>query len=513
MPFRQILASQEDVLVDARASTSSGAMSDDTHAARPPLSVVGGGDAGLAGDVNALRGWSRGWARTVARDRLFNLDLVHATMEEASRELVAAAAFGERLTLQFVNAHCVNMARGDAEYQAALAAADLLFPDGSGMKMAGRMSGVELGENLNGTDLFLELCRKAAVMAQPVFLLGGKPGIARAAGAAMQERFPDLQIAGARDGYWTADQEDALIAAINASGARIVLVGLGVPLQEKWIARVRDRLEAPLVAGVGGLFDYYSGAIARAPGAFRAAGCEWMWRLMQEPRRLFARYVLGNPLFILGALAHGWRRHHLGQMRSQVAKRGFDVVAAALGLVATLPLFLMIAFAIKFEDDGPVFFRQNRIGKNGRPFAIWKFRSMVINADRQIDAVLKQSDRDATCFKMKADPRITRVGKILRRLSLDELPQLMNILVGDMSVVGPRPALPREVLVYDEPTRRRLRGKPGLTCTWQVSGRANIAFEQQVAMDITYLDRRSLGHDLVLVARTVPAVLTARGAY
>ena len=138
---------------------------------------------------------------------------------------------------------------------------------------------------------------------------------------------------------------------------------------------------------------------------------------------------------------------------------------------------------------------------------------MVVDAEVQLDAIRAQSDRDGTCFKMKRDPRVTRVGAILRRLSLDELPQLLNILCGQMSLVGPRPALLREVLCYTPAARERLAGRPGLTCTWQVSGRADIPFEQQVELDVAYLRTRSMMTDLLLMARTIPAVLTARGAY
>lgn len=456
---------------------------------------------------------SRPWARRVARDRLFGLDLVHATMDEASRELVAAAQNGERLTLQFVNAHCVNMLHASPAYRRAMAKADLLFPDGSGMRLAGRLAGTELGDNLNGTDLFPALCEKAAAAGEAIYLLGGRPDVAKLAGAAMAARFPGLRIAGTHDGYWAAHEEDALIEQINASGASIVLVGLGVPLQETWIDKVRDRLDAAVVAGVGGLFDYYSGMVQRAPLAFRKAGCEWVWRLMLEPRRLFARYVLGNPLFVLAALFNAWYQHPLGQLRSRAVKRGFDMAATMAGLILALPIFLLVALAIKLEDGGSVFFAQHRIGRDGKPFRMWKFRSMVPDAEALQRTMGAGNDRDDVCFKLRQDPRVTRVGRIMRRLSIDELPQLFNILSGDMSIVGPRPALPREVLAYDERSRMRLSGKPGLTCTWQVSGRANLSFDEQVDLDIAYLDGRSFHRDIALIMRTIPAVLTARGAY
>jgi lipopolysaccharide/colanic/teichoic acid biosynthesis glycosyltransferase len=223
--------------------------------------------------------------------------------------------------------------------------------------------------------------------------------------------------------------------------------------------------------------------------------------------------VLGNPKFLMASARYGWRAREMAGRLSLAGKRGFDLAAASTALFAALPLFALVALAIKLEDGGSIFFRQTRIGDRGQPFGMWKFRSMVMDAEQRLAAIRAQSDRDSTCFKMKRDPRITRVGAVLRRLSLDELPQLINIVSGAMSIVGPRPALPREVLAYDETHRERLNGRPGLTCTWQVSGRAEIPFERQAELDISYLRERNLWRDLVLIARTVPAVLTARGAY
>lgn len=444
---------------------------------------------------------------------LFSMRLVKSTLAEAARQIVNMAAAREMVTIQFVNAHCVNVALKDGEYRAALEFADLLLPDGSGMAIAARMTSQELGGNLNGTDLFPELCREAVSRKQSIYLLGGQPGIATAVGSRMSNLFPALRIAGTRNGFWSGSEEDQLIEEINASGADILLVGLGVPLQEKWIMRVRDRLTARVVMGVGGLFDYYSGSIPRAPLVLRKMGCEWLWRLMQEPRRLFARYILGNPLFVMAAARNAWRNSTVAASLSDGLKRAFDLTVALATLVATLPVLLLVALAIKLEDGGPVFFQHIRIGADGRPFKMWKFRSMVVDAEARLAAIKAQSERDGTCFKMRHDPRITRVGALLRRLSLDELPQILNVVLGEMSIVGPRPALPREVLTYDPSQRERLQGQPGLTCTWQVSGRAEIPFLQQVEMDVEYLRNRSFLRDLGLILRTIPAVLTARGAY
>lgn len=445
--------------------------------------------------------------------RLFGLDLVNGSLSGAANAIVAMAAARAPITIQFINAHCINTLNRDAGYRAALDAADYLLPDGSGMAIAARLADEPMGENLNGTDLFPELCRRAAQRGQSIFLLGGKPGIAAAAAATMVGANPGLRIAGTRDGYWSAAEEDRVIAEINASGAAILMVGLGVPLQEKWIARVRSRLTARVVMGVGGLFDYYSGAIPRAPLAIRKLGCEWAWRLVQEPRRLFMRYVVGNPVFLMTAAAHAWYARGHAEVLSARLKRGFDLAAVCAALVLFLPLFAMIALAIKCEDGGPVFFRQTRIGQRGLPFRMWKFRSMVVDAETRLADLVTHSERDGTCLKMRRDPRVTRIGALLRRLSLDELPQLFNVVSGEMSLVGPRPGLPREVLALAPHQRERLAGRPGLTCTWQVSGRAEIPFEQQVRLDIEYLRTRSFMKDIVLILRTVPAVLTARGAY
>jgi len=196
------------------------------------------------------------------------------------------------------------------------------------------------------------------------------------------------------------------------------------------------------------------------------------------------------------------------------SKRCFDILSAALLLVTLSPLLLLIALAIKLTDGGPVLFWQRRVGKWGTTFNCPKFRSMVVNAERMIHGLKDQNKHgESITFKIKRDPRVTWIGRLIRRTSLDEFPQLWCVLVGTMSMVGPRPALPREVALYGMAHRRRLRVLPGLTCIWQVSGRADIPFEGQVEMDVEYIEKRSLWLDLKLVLSTVPAVIVGRGAY
>lgn len=195
-------------------------------------------------------------------------------------------------------------------------------------------------------------------------------------------------------------------------------------------------------------------------------------------------------------------------------KRAFDLLAVAPALMLLSPLFLLMALAIKLEDGGPVLYWQKRVGRNGRVFAFPKFRSMRTDSDAVRQQIEHQNQHgDSLTFKMKNDPRITRVGKLLRRTSMDELPQLLCVLKGDMTLVGPRPPMVSEVERYTLSDRRRLSVTPGLTCIWQVSGRSDIPFPKQAAMDVDYIRERSIALDLRLLFATVPAVLFGRGAY
>jgi len=195
-------------------------------------------------------------------------------------------------------------------------------------------------------------------------------------------------------------------------------------------------------------------------------------------------------------------------------KRAFDLIAVVPALLLLSPLFLLMALAIKLEDGGPVLYWQKRVGLNGRVFAFPKFRSMRTDSDVVRQQLEHQNQHgNSLTFKMKNDPRITRVGKLLRRTNMDELPQLLCVLQGDMSLVGPRPPMVSEVERYSLADRRRLSVTPGLTCIWQVSGRSDIPFPKQAAMDVDYIRERSIALDLRLLFATVPAVLFGRGAY
>ena len=194
-------------------------------------------------------------------------------------------------------------------------------------------------------------------------------------------------------------------------------------------------------------------------------------------------------------------------------KRLFDLVLASAALVVLCPLLLVVALVVKLQDGGPVFFRQARIGRGGRSFGMIKVRSMVMDAEERLAEVTELNESDGVLFKMREDPRITRAGRFLRRYSVDELPQLVNVIRGDMSLVGPRPPLPAEVNKYAIDVHRRLLVRPGLTGLWQVSGRSGLSWDESVRLDLYYVDNWSMMSDLVIVAKTVKAVLGKSGAY
>ena len=301
-----------------------------------------------------------------------------------------------------------------------------------------------------------------------------------------------------------------VIGALCAQGTEVVETPTGIPVigRPEESRRVIEETAADIVV-------FTDGAFASAKDLRRA-----MWDLETvsvqaivvpsltdvSGERLKVRPVAGLPLV------------HLESPRARDAarwaKRLFDVVGAAGLLVLTAPLTIATAVIVKLYDGGPVLFRQTRIGRDGRPFACLKFRSMVTDAEElRDDLELGELLPNSVLFKLMADPRVTRPGRFLRRLSIDELPQLWNVLRGQMSLVGPRPPLPQEVAQYEEDMTRRLRVRPGMTGLWQVSGRSGLSWDDTVRLDLYYVDNWSMVQDLVILFRTVSAVLSSRGAY
>ena len=202
-----------------------------------------------------------------------------------------------------------------------------------------------------------------------------------------------------------------------------------------------------------------------------------------------------------------------GRVGYRAIKRGFDVLTSGLALILLSPLFLILIVLIKREDGGPAFYSQERIGKNEKPFKMWKFRSMIVNADKMVEQLEEQNEIDGAMFKIKDDPRVTKIGHVIRKYSLDELPQLWNVLIGDMSLVGPRPPLPSEVAEYTDYDKQRLLVIPGCTGLWQVTRRSEADFDEMVWLDIVYINHSGCWEDIKLIIKTIGVVIHPNGAY
>ncbi|MEZ9198460.1 WecB/TagA/CpsF family glycosyltransferase [Shewanella sp. 10N.286.54.B9] len=486
---------------------------------------------------------------------VFGITLDNWTMSDLLNDINQVCQSDNNDKLQqysFVNADCLNISCNNEAYRCSLKQSNRIFADGIGVRLACLSKGHPLRDNLNGTDMFPRLCELAAEQQLSLFLLGGEEGVATATAQNMQQHYSKLKIAGVHNGYFdmssNSEENNQVVAQINQSNADILLVAMGAPRQERWLEDNKPQLNCSVGIGVGGLFDFYSNRIKRAPSWLRQIGMEWSYRLLQEPKRMWQRYIVGNPVFIFrvwrenrqlkkvqttqpqmakaktnidytpnfNAKQANTRRaiHNLRRRLNRACKRLIDVTVSAMLLTVLLPFFTIIALLIRIESKGAVLFCQTRAGRNNQAFTMWKFRSMYQDAEQRLAAMQTNNEMPGgVLFKMKRDPRITLVGKFIRKASIDELPQLWNVLKGDMSLVGPRPALVSEVKQYSQHDRNRLMVKPGITCIWQVTGRSNIPFEQQVELDIDYIYQQSVTADLWLLIKTIPAVLFARGAY
>lgn len=239
---------------------------------------------------------------SVSSVRLFGIEMDDATLDEASAWTIAMAQAGQTHDVAFVNAHCVNLAVAEPAYRDALHHFSRRYADGSGMRLAARLAGHQLRDNVNGTDLFPLLCERAARLGIPIALLGARPGVAQRCADAMSRRFAGLQVAWVHHGYATDAEMPEVLASLADSGAGLLFVAMGVPAQELWIRQHRPALKVPVTLAVGALFDFYSGDVRRAPRWLRRLGLEWVFRLALEPRRLYLRYIIGNPLFVFRAL-------------------------------------------------------------------------------------------------------------------------------------------------------------------------------------------------------------------
>ncbi|TQV73795.1 WecB/TagA/CpsF family glycosyltransferase [Aliikangiella marina] len=453
---------------------------------------------------------------------VFNTSIWNGSMQNAVDWLVSRVQQHRKTTVAFANANNLNISVNNAALREHYSYADRVFADGSGIKLAGKILNKPVLDNVNGTDMFPLLCKALAKQGAKVYFLGAQKNVIDNMVVQLKQDYPGLKIVGHHHGYIGEGELDNLrvINQINRSNAEILLVAMGTPMQEHWLSKFAHKIQVPVRMSVGGLFDFVAKKVSRAPLWMRKAGLEWVWRTIQEPSRMWKRYILGNPLFVYRVVKQMLvqkmeaKFSHIAKLMFSPVKRVIDFCVASVALLLSTPILALTAIAIKLESRGNVLYSQTRIGKNGKPFKFYKFRSMNKNADAEKAALLKFNNyQDNVLFKMKKDPRITKVGAFIRKYSIDELPQLWNVINGEMTLVGPRPALPEEVAKYNDFERNRLTVKPGITCFWQVSGRSELSFKQQCQLDLKYIKERSIFTDFRILLMTIPAVISGKGAF
>ena len=354
-----------------------------------------------------------------------------------------------------------------------------------------------IGLRLLARDVLVQRRRNGAAL-EPVVVAGRAASLLSLVEALHRDRAAGLIVAGA---CLPADEatDPVLIAGLERQGVAV----LGD------LASVRDaavRYGASAVAVVAG--DMSSETVRSIAWEIEGVGAELIVSsglAEVSGQRIQVQSVGGAPLLRVDPPRFIGLSYHL--------KTVFDRLVAGVALIVLAPVLLALAVLVRTTSRGPALYRQERIGRNGRPFRMVKFRSMHVGADERVDELIDRNVAEGPLFKIRDDPRVTRVGRWLRRFSLDELPQLLNVLAGSMSLVGPRPPLPSEVALYEGDVRRRLLVKPGLTGLWQVSGRSDLSWDDAVRLDLHYVDNWSLSFDLQLLARTARAVVQAKGAY
>ncbi len=329
---------------------------------------------------------------------------------------------------------------------------------------------------------------------QTTLLVGHRAGVEALHGQLDREAYHGYRVVGCALPAGAVEQ-DGVFDGLPVLGALDEVVDLVRRYEVDTVAVLPSpELDGPALRRLGWGLEDTRAELLLAPAVTEVAG-----------PRVSIRPVAGLPLLHM-------ERPELTGLR-RLTKEAFDRTSAALGIFFLAPVLLGIALAVKVTSSGPVFFKQERVGRDGRTFSMLKFRSMVVGADRLVDDLAADSDGNGVLFKKKVDPRVTSVGTVLRRLSLDELPQLFNVVRGDMSLVGPRPPLQREVERYGYDMHRRFLVKPGLTGLWQVSGRSDLSWDDSVRIDVRYVENWSLTFDFMILWKTVGAVLRGSGAY
>lgn len=483
--------------------------------------------------------------RVIAQRHVLGMRIDGTSYAEATELIVRWAVAGESRYVCEAPVHMVMESYDAPDYRAVINHADLVTPGGMPLVWMLRALGLKGQTRVYGPELTLKVCQAASARGIPVGFYGGTSAAISMLSARLQEKFPGLRVTYAHSPPFrplAEGEREGVIAQIRQSQCRILFVGLGCPKQERWMAAHRGVLPVVML-GVGAAFDFLSGQKPQAPAWMQRLGLEWLFRLCSEPKRLWFRYLYHNPRFVLLALGQlireqvfSFRENHrafpkpsetessmeetgefekaLAQKQIQVRfKRLFDLIASIVALILLAPLLLVIALLITVTSPGPVFFRQKRDGYQGRDFLMWKFRSMQVRHDHAMVTAQQTAAAEGKLIKLQRDPRVTRLGKILRVTSLDELPQLFNVLKGEMSLIGPRPLVPFMLEPYPDFRRTRALMRPGITGLWQIRDRENnTSALSMMKHDLEYIERFSLALDGKILLRTVGVVFSRKGA-
>ena len=444
-------------------------------------------------------------------------------------------------TMLFCDARALNGCQGDTVAAETLKHAELLIPRGKALKLQLASMGVATSLKTTAEQFYDELFLEIEHRQLSTVILVDKKALAAEVDQLLAQRYPGLvyRIETLGDQYRFSTSE--LADSLSQSGSKIVVSLLPSPQRERMFSRLNQRMANQLFIGVGeglpeALLELHATESSLAQRArlwlrkrrhsLVLSPTHWpayIWRWLapkgeQQPGDVsLNQSVYGSPWRVrlqrtlIAAKSTSFR---LKRSLTQTTKRLLDLLGVGTGILLLSPLLAIVAFIIKVTSPGPIFYSQIRVGLRGKRFRMWKFRSMYIDADQRKAELEAQNEMaGGVLFKMKHDPRITPVGRIIRRLSIDELPQLLNVLTGEMSLVGPRPALPKEVEAYPVLARARLEVKPGLTGLWQISGRSDLPFDKQVLLDTAYVHTQSTSNDIKLIAKTIPAVVSGKGAY
>lgn len=399
----------------------------------------------------------------------------------------------------YLNAGSLFYMLSDGDFLKALKSATHLYLNSDYIKLFLQLLHGKKVSKLNAEDFIYDLFKLGASLRRRVFLLGSDNKALETSLTRLKKEYPHLEVGG-HHGYFKSG--GGILTEINQFEPDVLLVGLGLGNQEKWVAQnIKNLGKTKLVVTFGNFIDILGGKRGLPPPLFKKYKLEWLYRLCKEPRRLWKRYLFGGlivlSLFIVGVL----------RALQRLVSKAMERVLALFFLLLSLPLLLIFYPLVKLESSGPFIFKQKRAGKNKKIFTIYKIRTMFGDAEKLKEKYLYLNEEERPVFKIRDDPRYTKVGKFLSHLGLDEIPQFVNVIRGEMSLVGPRPLPPEEAQAVPRKYQVRFSVLPGITSPWIIKGAHKLKFKRWMELDLEYIKKRSFGYDLYILLKTAVVIL------